>query len=82
MLVDRVYSELPARVGGAYYACRGDLKAEKYGDVPGFCEAAKLDKIRRQGHALTPGQYAIMGGTPRDDSRGIRSTDRGHVKAN
>jgi type I restriction enzyme M protein len=25
--------------------------------VPGFCKAAKLDDIRKQGHVLTPGRY-------------------------
>jgi type I restriction enzyme M protein len=28
-----------------------------YADVPGFCMGAKLDDIRRHGHALTPGRY-------------------------
>ena len=26
-------------------------------DIAGFCKAAKLDEIRKQGHILTPGRY-------------------------
>jgi type I restriction enzyme M protein len=61
MLVDRVHRELSdadvARIAGTYHAWRGDLKAGKYADVPGFCKAAKLDDIRKHGHVLTPGRY-------------------------
>jgi type I restriction enzyme M protein len=60
-LVDRVHRELTdqdvAKIAGTYHAWRGDLKAAKYVDVPGFCKAAELDDIRKHGHVLTPGRY-------------------------
>jgi type I restriction enzyme M protein len=60
-LMDRVHRELTdpdvAKIAGTYHAWRGDLKAAKYADVPGFCNAAKLDDIRKHGHVLTPGRY-------------------------
>jgi type I restriction enzyme M protein len=60
-LVDRVHRELTdkdvAKIAGTYHAWRGDKQAGKYGDVAGFCLAAKLDNIRKQGHVLTPGRY-------------------------
>ena len=61
MLVDRVHRELTdadvAKIVGIYHAWRADRGAEKYADVPGFCNAAKLDDIRKHGHVLTPGRY-------------------------
>jgi type I restriction enzyme M protein len=60
-LVDRTHRELAdedvARVAGAYHAWRGDLGADEYADVPGFCKAATLDEVRGHGHVLTPGRY-------------------------
>jgi len=60
-LADRVHRELTdedvAKIAGTYHAWRGDLRAAKYDDVPGFCKAAKLDDIRKHGHVLTPGRY-------------------------
>lgn len=60
-IVDRVHRELTeddiAKIAGTYHSWRGDKGAEKYGDVPGFCKAAKLDDIRNHGHVLTPGRY-------------------------
>ena len=60
-LMDRVHRELTdedvAKVAGTYHAWRGDLKAAKYGDVPGFCKAAKIEEIRKHGHVLTPGRF-------------------------
>lgn len=31
--------------------------APEYADVPGFSMAAKLEDIRKHGHAVTPGRY-------------------------
>jgi type I restriction enzyme M protein len=60
-LTDRVHRELTdqdvAKIAGTYHAWRGDLKAGKYADAPGFCKAAKLEDIRKHGHVLTPGRY-------------------------
>lgn len=60
-LKDRVHRELTAsdieRIAGTYHAWRGDKGAGEYKDGPGFCKAAKLEDIRKHGHALTPGRY-------------------------
>jgi len=60
-MVDRVHRELTnedlARIAGIYHAWRGDKGAGKYKDAPGFCNAAKLEDIRKHGHVLTPGRY-------------------------
>lgn len=60
-LVDRTRRELSdedvAKIAGAYHAWRGEPKAGKYDDVPGFCKAAKLDEVRSHNHVLTPGRY-------------------------
>jgi type I restriction enzyme M protein len=60
-LVDRVHRELTdddiAKIANTFHAWRGDKAAGEYVDVPGFCKAAKLDEIRKQGHVLTPGRY-------------------------
>jgi type I restriction enzyme M protein len=60
-LTDRVHRELfdadVAKISGSYHAWRGDKGAGDYADVPGFCKAATLEDIRKQGHVLTPGRY-------------------------
>jgi type I restriction enzyme M protein len=60
-LTDRVHRELSevdvSKIAETYHAWRGDLKAAKYADVPGFSKAAKIDEIRKHGHVLTPGRY-------------------------
>jgi len=60
-LVDRVHRELSdadiAKIADTYHAWRGDQGAGQYQDVPGFCKAATLDGIRKNGHMLTPGRY-------------------------
>ena len=69
-MVDRTHRELSdkdiATIARAYHAWRGDKGAGEYVDVPGFCMAAKLDDIRGQGHALTPGRY-VGAEAPEDD---------------
>ena len=60
-MIDRVQRELTdddiAKIAGTYHAWRSDKGAGEYADVPGFCEAATLDDIRKHGHVLTPGRY-------------------------
>jgi type I restriction enzyme M protein len=60
-LVDRIHRELSdedvAKIAGSYHAWRGDKDAGEYSDAPGFCRAAKLDELRKQGYVLTPGRY-------------------------
>jgi type I restriction enzyme M protein len=45
------------RMVHAYHAWRGEAGTGQYRDVPGFCQAATLEDIRRSGYALTPGRY-------------------------
>jgi type I restriction enzyme M protein len=60
-LIDRVHRDLTdediARVAGTYHAWRGDKGEGEYEDVPGFCNAATLDQVRKLDHVLTPGRY-------------------------
>ncbi|QLG12875.1 SAM-dependent DNA methyltransferase (plasmid) [Deinococcus sp. D7000] len=45
-----------ARIVDAYHNWRGDGDGE-YEDVPGFCKAATIDDIEKNGWVLTPGRY-------------------------
>jgi type I restriction enzyme M protein len=60
-LIDRIHRELSdedvAKIAGTYHAWRGDRSTGTYDEVPGFCKAAKLEDIRKNGHILTPGRY-------------------------
>ena len=60
-MADRVHRELTeqdlARIAGTYHAWRGDKHACAYANVAGFCNASKLEDIRKHGHVLTPGRY-------------------------
>ncbi|MGH8772561.1 MAG: N-6 DNA methylase, partial [Burkholderiales bacterium] len=60
-MVDRTHRELTdeeiARIANTYHAWRGEKDSGEYADVPGFCNAAKLDDIRKHGHVLTPGRF-------------------------
>ena len=60
-MIDRVHRELTdediQKIANKYHAWRGDLGANEYADIAGFCKTAKLDEIRAQGHVLTPGRY-------------------------
>jgi type I restriction enzyme M protein len=71
-MVDRVRRELTdddiATISSAYHAWRGEPNAGTYADVPGFCNAASLDDIRRQAHVLTPGRYVGFAEAETDDS--------------
>ena len=35
------------RLPETYHAWRGEPKAGKYEDIPGFCKSAKLEEIRK-----------------------------------
>ena len=74
-LVDRThrnYSDADiARIAGAYHAWRGSSglgEVQSYEDIPGFCKAATLDDIRKQGYVLTPGRYV---GAEEEDDDGV-----------
>jgi len=60
-LVDRRHRELTdeeiGRIAGTYHAWRGDKKAGKYEDIPGFCKSATTQEIAAHGYVLTPGRY-------------------------
>ena len=43
-----------SKIAATYHAWRLETG---YGDVPGFCKAAKLDEIRHHNYVLTPGRY-------------------------
>jgi type I restriction enzyme M protein len=65
VMVDRRHKELTTenikRIADTYHAWRGELidgQKVEYQDVLGFCKAAKLVEIQRQGYVLTPGRYA------------------------
>ena len=68
-MVDRTHRELTrediARVADTYHAWRTGKKGDGYADVPGFCQSASLDEVRRHGHVLTPGRY--VGVKPHED---------------
>jgi type I restriction enzyme M protein len=64
VMVDRRHRELTPedikKIADTYHAWRGepvDGQKVEYADVAGFCKAAKLEEIRKQGHILTPGRY-------------------------
>ena len=63
-MIDRRHRELTQedikKISDTYHAWRGELvEGQKvaYSDVAGFCQAVKLEEIRKQGHILTPGRY-------------------------
>jgi type I restriction enzyme M protein len=67
-MADRTHRELSdediQKIADTYHHWRGDGDGE-YEDVPGFCKAASLDEIRKNGHVLTPGRY--VGAAAKDD---------------
>jgi type I restriction enzyme M protein len=46
------------RIVRTYHAWRGEVGADDYNDIAGFCKSATLADIRKHGHVLTPGRYA------------------------
>jgi type I restriction enzyme M protein len=71
-LVERTRRELSdediAKIADSYHAWRGEPKASKYEDVPGFCRAARLDDVRSHNHVLTPGRYVGAEDVEDDDA--------------
>ncbi|MHB8225509.1 class I SAM-dependent DNA methyltransferase [Acidithiobacillus sp.] len=67
-MADRTHRELSdediQKIADTYHNWRGDGDGE-YADVPGFCKAASLDEIRKNGHVLTLGRY--VGAAAKDD---------------
>ena len=68
-LIDRTRRDLSSEdirmVADTYHAWRGGEGSGEYADVPGFCNSATLDEIRKHGHVLTPGRY--VGAEPQED---------------
>ena len=60
-MLDRTHRELTGddidRIARTYRAWRGDRKADRYVDTPGFCKSVAIEEIRNHGHVLTPGRY-------------------------
>ena len=63
-LVDRRHRELTPedikKISDTYHVWRGEIidqQKREYLDVAGFCQAVKLEVIRKQGYVLTPGRY-------------------------
>jgi type I restriction enzyme M protein len=58
-MLDRRHKELIEediqKISDIYHAWRGEKG--NYQDIPGFCKVAKLEKVRKNGHILTPGRY-------------------------
>ena len=81
-MIDRVHRELTGynddgnlipgsdidQIASAYHAWRGDRDCQQeYEDVPGFCKAATVDKIRGHSYILTPGRYVGMAEAQEDE---------------
>lgn len=69
-MTDRTRRKLPSahirRIADTVHAWRGELHAQAYTDVPGFCKAVTLEDIARQGNVLTPGRYVDAEAPPAD----------------
>ena len=60
-MVDRRHRELTdndiRKIADTYHSWRGELKEEKYADIPGFCKSVGPGDIGNQRWILTPGRY-------------------------
>jgi type I restriction enzyme M protein len=46
-----------AKIADTYHNWRGKEWRKKYKDIPGFCQAANIQEIRKNNYILTPGRY-------------------------
>ena len=56
------------KIANTVRAWRGQKEAGEYKDEAGFCKAAKLEEIEKNGYVLTPGRYV---GVPEEEDDGI-----------
>ena len=60
-LVDRVHRELSdeeiAHIARTYHAWRGEVGANAYQDILGFCKSSTIEQIAEHRYALVPGRY-------------------------
>jgi type I restriction enzyme M protein len=60
-LLDRTRRELSdtdiASIAATYHAWRGELKSDKYQDIPAFCKSATVKELAAHNYVLTPGRY-------------------------
>ena len=82
-MADRTHRALTdediAKIADTYHAWRGDKEASEYANVPGFCNAAQLEDIRKHSQVLTPGRYvgaeaAVDDGEPFEEKMGRLAT--------
>ncbi len=60
-LVDRVHRELTnddiIKIATIYHSWRGDMGAEVYTDILGFCKSVDFAEVKKNNFVLTPGRY-------------------------
>lgn len=70
-MLDRIHRELTGdditKIACTYGSWRGDQKAGRYTDSPGFCRSVKPEEIHRYDCSLTPGRYVGAKPQPDDD---------------
>ncbi len=66
-----------ARIANTYHAWRQDGETEEtYRDIPGFCYAANLEKIKQHDYVLTPGRYVGAEAVEEDDEAFAEKMER------
>ena len=69
VMLDRRHRELTDeeinKIAGTYHAFRGE--EGEYENIAGFCKAAAVEEIKKQGYILTPGRYVGTKETEDDD---------------
>jgi type I restriction enzyme M protein len=61
------------KIANTARAWRGQSEAGEYKDIPGFCKAANLEEIAKNGYVLTPGRYV---GVPEEVDDGIPFSEK------